>query len=92
VVPAAQGLGYQQLAVGRNGAESTLANAMSSAAQFGLRAAAARTVVREVCAAVEGWKRAFSDAGVKDDDIDYLARFIDRDALRLQRAECNRGG
>lgn len=92
LVPAAQGLGYQQLTVGRLGAESTLANAMSSAAQFGLRAAAARTVVREVCAAVEGWKQAFSDAGVKDNDIDYLARFIDRDALRLQRAEYHRGG
>ncbi|ROZ78721.1 type II toxin-antitoxin system HipA family toxin [Ramlibacter sp. WS9] len=92
VVPAAQGLGYQQLAVGQHGAESTLANAMSSAAQFGLRTAAARAVVREVCGAVDGWKQAFAAAGVKDDDIDYLARFIDRDALRLQRAEYNRGG
>ena len=87
VVPAAQGLGYQQLTVGQHGAESTLANAMSSAAQFGLRAAAARAVVREVCVAVEGWKQAFSAAGVKDADIDYLARFVDRDSLRLQRAE-----
>ncbi len=91
VVPAAQGLGLQQLAVGKQGAESTLANALSSAAQFGLRPAAARAVVSEVCGAVEGWKRAFAAEGVKGDDIDYLARFIDRDALRLQRAQYSRG-
>lgn len=87
VLPAAQGLGYQQLAVGKQGAESTLVNAMSSCAQFGLGAAAARAIVRDVCAAVERWKEAFSSTGVKDADIDYLARFVDRESLRVQRAE-----
>lgn len=87
VLPAAQGLGYQQLAVGKQGAESTLVNALSSCAQFGLTAAAARAIVRDVCVAVERWKEAFSAMGVNDADIDYLARFIDREALRAQRAE-----
>jgi serine/threonine-protein kinase HipA len=87
VLPAAQGLGYQQLIVGKQGAESTLANAMSSCAQFGLAGAAARAIVREVCTAVERWKEAFSATGVKDADIDYLARFVDRESLRVQRAE-----
>jgi len=87
VLPVAQGLGYQQLTVGKYGAESTLTNAMSSAPQFGLAAAAARAIVREVCTAVERWKEAFSATGVKDADIDYLARFVDRESLRVQRAE-----
>jgi serine/threonine-protein kinase HipA len=87
VLPAAQGLGYQQLAVGKQGAESTLDNAMSSCAQFGLAAVSARAIVREVCTTVERWKEAFSATGVKAADIDYLARFVDRESLRVQRAE-----
>ncbi len=87
VLPAAQGLGYQQLNVGIDGAGSTLFNAMSSGSQFGLRPATARAVIQDICKAVDGWRQAFSKAGVGDADIDYLARFIDRDALRSQRAE-----
>ena len=86
VLPTAQGLGYQMLQVGELGNESSLANAMSSCAQFGLKQEAARQVIAEVCAGVEQWKQAFSAAGVAGDDIDLLARFIDRDALRDQRA------
>lgn len=87
VLPTAQGLGYQLLRVGDMGNESSLANAMSSSAQFGLRPPAARALIAEVCAVVAGWKEAFSAHGVSDQDIGYLARFIDRDALRNQREE-----
>ncbi len=82
VLPTAQGLGYQQLRVGETGTESTLANAMSSAAQFGLKPAAAREVVRELCAVVEGWATHFRACGVREADIEYLARFVYREAVR----------
>lgn len=87
VVPTAQGLGYQQMTVGERGAESSLANAMSSCAHFGLREPAARRAIEQVVAAVDSWKAHFSASGVADRDIDYLARFIDRDWLRDQRRE-----
>jgi serine/threonine-protein kinase HipA len=87
VLPTAQGLGYQQMAVGARGAESTLANALSGSLQFGMKADAAREIVSEVCLLVEGWKDAFADAGVIGRDIDYLAQFIDRDALLRERRD-----
>ncbi|HTH80238.1 MAG TPA: HipA domain-containing protein [Ramlibacter sp.] len=87
VLPTAQGLGYQQMLVGAQGAESTLANALSRSLQFGLKEDAAREIVSEVCLLVEGWKNAFADTGVTTPDIDYLAQFIDRDALLRERRE-----
>lgn len=47
--------------------------------------AQARRVIGEVCSGVAGWKESFSAAGVSSRDIDYLARFIDRDWLLDQR-------
>lgn len=85
VLPTAQGLGYQMLAVGTLGNESSLANAMSSCLHFGLKPAQARRVVGEVCTGVARWKESFRSAGVSARDIDYLARFIDRDWLLDQR-------
>ncbi|MES2972607.1 MAG: HipA domain-containing protein [Pseudomonadota bacterium] len=87
VLPTAQGLGYQMLAVGTLGNESSLVNATSSCAQFGLKPAQARQIVGEVCRCVAGWKQGFSGAGVSSRDIDYLARFIDRDWLLDQRKD-----
>ncbi|MFY8103406.1 MAG: type II toxin-antitoxin system HipA family toxin [Ramlibacter sp.] len=82
VLPTAQGLGYQQLHVGEAGTESTLANALSGAAQFGLKPAAAREVVREICAVVDGWVPHFRACGVREAEIEHLARFINRQAVR----------
>lgn len=82
VLPTAQGLGYQQLRVGEAGAESTLANALSSAAQFGLRPAQAREIVQEIEAVIDGWADHFRACGVRAADIDHLSRFIGRAALR----------
>lgn len=87
VLPTAQGLGYQQMRVGERGAESTLDNAMTACAQFGLKPAAARALIAEVCAGVEQWRACFAREGVRADELDYLARFIDREALRTQRRE-----
>lgn len=46
IVPGLSGLGHQAMAVGRDGAASTLDNALSDAAAFGLRPRAAREIVR----------------------------------------------
>ena len=85
VLPAAQGLRYQQMRVGQYGAESTLENALSEANAFGLNAAQAQGIVVELCRQVHGWKAFFAGQGVLARDIEALAQFIDGDYLRLQR-------
>ncbi|MFD0666989.1 type II toxin-antitoxin system HipA family toxin [Ramlibacter sp. MAHUQ-53] len=82
VLPTAQGLGYQQMRVGEQGSESTLGNALSASAQFGLKPKAAREIVSEVRTGVGQWAAHFRAHGVRRRDIDYLARFVDRDALK----------
>jgi serine/threonine-protein kinase HipA len=85
VLPAAQGLGTQQMRVGREGADSTLENACSEAALFGLSADEARAQAAQVAQVCDGWKSHFKEAGVSRADIEYLAQFIDREFLVLQR-------
>lgn len=85
VVPTAQGLGYQQLRVGKDAADSTVANALSEASQFGLRPAEALEEAVRVARAVHGWKDHFQRAGASPRDIDRLAQFIDRDGLLDER-------
>lgn len=87
VLPSAQGLGYQAMAVGDRASEATLSNALSQARQFGLKADAARSVVRSVSHCVAGWKKVFTSHGVNKSDVDLLAQYIDGDRLRLQRDE-----
>jgi serine/threonine-protein kinase HipA len=91
VLPAGQALGYQQMRVGRDGADSTIANAMSEAALFGLSAAEARAEAARVAKVCESWKTHFTQAGVTRRDIAYLAQFIDRDFLLRQRREFTAG-
>src|SRR5262249_8956756 len=57
VVPSAQGLGYQSMIVGSAGVESSLDNALSQSASFGLKKASAVEVVRQVVRCVERWKK-----------------------------------
>lgn len=85
VLPSGQALGYQQMRVGSAGADSTLANAISECAQFGLKKDAALQEVRRVCRVVAGWRAHFAQAGVSDADIESLAGQIDRPFLRDQR-------
>lgn len=87
VVPSAQGLRYQAMVVGDQAAESTLANALSQARQFGLKPDAAHAIVREVASGVAGWKKAFAAQGVSNSDLTLLAQYIDGDGLRHQRDE-----
>jgi serine/threonine-protein kinase HipA len=85
VLPSGQALGYQQMRVGSDGADSTLANALSECAQFGLKKDAALQEVRRVCEVVAGWRAHFAQVGVSDADIESLAGQIDRPFLRDQR-------
>jgi len=87
VLPSGSGLGYQQMRVGNDGADSTLSNALSEARLFGLSAHDARAEVAQVARACADWTKHFKAAGVSSNDIEYLAQFIDRDFLRKQRNE-----
>jgi serine/threonine-protein kinase HipA len=55
VLPAGQALGYQQMRVGRGGADATLENALSEHRSFALRRAKAQAVATEVARVVAGW-------------------------------------
>ncbi len=85
VLPAGQALGYQQMRVGRDGATSTLANALSEHRSFALTLDRAQVVVAEVAAAVDGWRGHFEGCGVSEQDLASLARQIDRPFLQEQR-------
>ncbi|MGV1046431.1 type II toxin-antitoxin system HipA family toxin [Limnohabitans sp.] len=76
VLPAAQGLGYQQMRVGAMGHESSLANALSEARSFGLTDAVARQTVAEMTRQVAQWQSVFKGLNVCDADIDLLAQYV----------------
>ncbi len=84
ILPSGQALGYQQMRVGKAMADSTVDNALSDCAQFGLSAKEATAQVQRVAAAVSGWKAHFTAAGVSDRDIESLAQQVDRPFLREQ--------
>ncbi len=86
VLPAGQALGYQQMRVGRDGADATLANALSEHRSFALTSTKAQAVVGEVARVVNGWHAHFAQAGVSRRDIDLLGEQIDRAFLSGQRA------
>jgi serine/threonine-protein kinase HipA len=86
VLPAAQGLGTQQMRVGREAADSTIDNAYSEASLFGLSADEARSEAVRVAKVCDRWKSHFAQAGVGSRDIEYLSQFIDRDFLLAQRS------
>ncbi len=85
VLPSGQALGYQQMRVGDDGADSTLDNALSMCALFALKRDAAVGEVARVVAVVSSWKVHFSACGVTRRDIELLAEQIDRDFLKAQR-------
>lgn len=91
VLPTGQGLGYQQMRVGRDAADATIENAFSEVAQFGLSEREGRAEASRVARACAGWKAHFKKAGVTGRDIEDLSRFIDREFLRLQRGDLTTG-
>jgi serine/threonine-protein kinase HipA len=87
VLPSGQALGFQQMLVGEQGADSTLANAMSSARSFSLDQDEAAREIAEVARVAEAWKDHFRACGVTPGDVDLYAEQIDRPFLRDQRIE-----
>jgi len=85
VLPTGQALGYQQMRVGVDMADSTMANALSEHGQFGLRRGEAESQLRQVVAVVAGWKHHFAAAGVRASDVESLSQQIDRPLLADQR-------
>ena len=85
VLPSGQGLGYQQMRVGRQEADSTLDNALSMCGQFGLNEGDAAREVRAVVKSIDRWADHFAACGVRPRDIEAQAEQIDRPFLREQR-------
>lgn len=85
VVPTLQNMGYQAMAVGRHGAESTLENALTDVNEFGLQRARAIELIQGVARTVDQWPRHFAQHGVSAHDMELLHASIDRDALKAQR-------
>lgn len=85
VLPSGHALGYQQMRVGSEAADSTLENALSECGQFGLKKKEAVEQVRAVCSVVSRWKAHFARAGVAAMDIESLSEQIDRPFLLDQR-------
>jgi serine/threonine-protein kinase HipA len=87
VLPSGQALGFQQMRVGEQAADSSLANALSLSVLFALKADEA---AREACAVaqvVSGWKEHFAACGVTRGDIELYAEQIDRPFLLQQREQ-----
>ena len=72
VLPAAQGLGYQQMRVGVNGHESSIENALSEVAAFGLKLSEAKETVGDIQKIVKTWPQHFAKCGVKPIEIEML--------------------
>jgi serine/threonine-protein kinase HipA len=85
VLPSGQALGYQQMRVGRDGADSTLDNALSEPRSFAMTPARAHAVCAEVVKVAAGWRKHFKAAGVSARDLALLGEQIDRAFLREQR-------
>ena len=85
VLPTLQNMGYQALAVGRLGAESSLENALTEISEFGIKRPRAIALLRQVAATVDQWAAHFTRLGVTPADMELLAASIDRDALKAQR-------
>jgi serine/threonine-protein kinase HipA len=85
VLPSGQALGFQQMRVGEDAADSTLANALSMGRMFSLDGDEAVKETRRVARVVHRWKEHFKSIGVSPRDIDLYAEQIDRPFLRDQR-------
>lgn len=85
VVSSMSGIGYQSLVVGRDRNNSTLENALSEAASFGLKQPMAKEIVREVARGIDGWHAHFKACGITDVDMATIAQYLDNERLGSQR-------
>jgi serine/threonine-protein kinase HipA len=76
VLPAAQGLGYQQMRVGAQGHEASIRNALSEVRAFGLSDSQAQHTVADIAAHVAQWQSVFKSLQVRDADLQVLAQYV----------------
>jgi serine/threonine-protein kinase HipA len=91
VLPSGQALGFQQMRVGEQEADSTVANALSLSQMYGLAKNEAVKEAQAVAQVIDGWQQHFVACGVTRGDIDLYAEQIDRPFLRDQRGELKSG-
>jgi serine/threonine-protein kinase HipA len=87
VLPSGQALGFQQIRVGEQEADSTVANALSLSPMYALAKNEAVKEARAVARVIDGWQQHFMECGVTRGDIELYAEQIDRQFLRDQRSE-----
>ena len=87
VLPSGQALGFQQMRVGEQEGDSTIANALSLSQMYGLAKNEAVKEARAVAQVIDEWQQHFTACGVTRGDIDLYAGQIDRLFLRDQRRE-----
>jgi serine/threonine-protein kinase HipA len=85
LLPTMQGLKYQQIRVGKYGAESTVVNALSECQQFGLNLSQAKAIVKEISNVVTKWRMYFLTIGIGSETLDQVSRFVDGEFLKKQR-------
>jgi serine/threonine-protein kinase HipA len=85
ILPSGQALGFQQMRVGEQEADSTVANALSMSPMYGLTKNEAVKEAQAVAQVIDGWKEHFKECGITRGDIDLYAEQIDRAFLRDQR-------
>jgi serine/threonine-protein kinase HipA len=91
ILPSGQALGFQQMRVGEQEADSTVANALSMSPMYGLTKDEAIKEAQAVAQVIDGWKQHFVACGVTFGDIDLYAEQIDRPFLWDQRRELKIG-
>ena len=74
--PQLQGIGYQQLIIGAQAHEPSIANALSDAGRFMLTSAEANAEVERMLEVLSQWPKKFRQAGVSERDIEVCQRFV----------------
>jgi serine/threonine-protein kinase HipA len=85
VLPIVNNQGQQSMGVGLFGRDSTLENALSAAADFGIKPVESVVILKDILATLATWREHFIAAGVGAGDIMVLSRIIDHN-LELARA------
>ena len=85
VLPMASSLGYQAMAVGERGAESSIDNALTAASRYWLTPESAVAEAVRVARVVDRWREHFAAQGLSAAVIDELAQHVDHPFLLEQR-------
>lgn len=81
ILPQLQGLGFQQLRIGRDGHESKIKNLLSEHDCFLLSKSDAKFIVAAIRNKMSSWRDIFLQSGVLSRDIELLQKYILSDAI-----------